>query len=145
MFVGSENPRNDEIIDRLREAGNKVCDLKTGRDLMPGVPTYPAGAIVIEQRAPTTLLMLDEDMLKDQGCCFQMFVAHNIDPDARCGRWIPVKLDADVEIPTFIKHGECLNLSTEEKLQENWDKLLCSIKGRNYDVDGASALYALRI
>ena len=65
--------------------------------------------------------------------------------DARCGRWIPVKLDADVEIPTFIKHGECLDLSTEEKLQENWDKLLCSIKGRNYDVDGASALYALRI
>lgn len=68
--------------------------------------------------------------------------------DARFGRWIPIKLEADVEVPTYIKHGEILDLSTDEKQEENWMKLLSSIKGsgqRNSDTDDvAQKLFSLK-
>lgn len=146
LLCGSENQRIDQISERLKGSGVKVCDLR--RDILPGLATYPTGAIIIDNRAPTLLLMIDKDMLNDQACSFQMISAHYLDPDARFGRWIPIKLEADVEVPTYIKHGEILDLSTDEKQEENWMKLLSSIKGsgqRNSDTDDvAQKLFSLK-
>lgn len=136
VISGSENQRIEKIIERLKGSGIKFCDLR--RDILPGLATHPTGASIIDNRAPTLLLMLDKDMLNDQACSFQMISAHYLDPDARFGRWIPIKLEVDVEVPTYIKHGEILDLSTDEKLEENWTKLLSSIKGsgqRTSDID----------
>ena len=48
IISGSGNPKTDKIVELLRTANFKVCDLR--RDILPGVPTHPAEASVIEER-----------------------------------------------------------------------------------------------